>query len=425
MLEGCVRNPILQYSDTPIFYMGNQVRPWHVLAQRDFGLFWSSLLISGIGSQLTTVALAWQIYEITGSPLQLGLVGLFRALPVIVSALTGGLLADRMDRRRLLIATQLLAMALSFLLGLLTDLGVIQVWHIYAVTFFSTALMTFDQPTRSAMIPNLVPREHLATAFALSVTLRQTAMLAGPFVAGVVIAWAGVRWSYYLDAASFVAVIGCLLSIRLGQVLPATKKEPALKSILEGFVFVRNNPLILGLLVMDTCVTFFGAYRAMMPVFAKDILGVGAPGLGALLGAPAMGALVGSGVVMALGNPRGKMRLIVSITLLYTVGLIAFALSRSFAFSFLVAFFLGGLDAMGETLRMTLIQMATPDELRGRVQGLVHVFVIGGPFMGHAQVGLVAAIVGAPGAVVAGGLIAAAVVGLMAKRITQLTAAET
>jgi len=257
------------------------------------------------------------------------------------------------------------------------------------------------------------------------VTLRQTAMLAGPFVAGVVIAWAGVRWSYYLDAASFVAVIGCLLSIRLGQVLPATKKEPALKSILEGFVFVRNNPLILGLLVMDTCVTFFGAYRAMMPVFAKDILGVGAPGLGALLGAPAMGALVGSGVVMALGNPRGKMRLIVSITLLYTVGLIAFALSRSFAFSFLVAFFLGGLDAMGETLRMTLIQMATPDELRGRVQGLVHVFVIGGPFMGHAQVGLVAAILGAPGAVVAGGLIAAAVVGLMAKRITQLTAAET
>jgi len=291
-------------------------------------------------------------------------------------------------------------------------------------TFFSTALMTFDQPTRSAMIPNLVPRDHLATAFALNVTLRQTALLAGPFVGGVVIAWAGVRWAYYLDAASFLAIIGCLLSMRLGQVLPATKKEPALKSLLEGFVFVRNNPLILGMLVMDTCVTFFGAYRAMMPVFAKDILGVGAPGLGALLGAPAMGALVGSGVVMALGNPRGKARLIVSITLLYTAGLIAFALSRSFAFSFLVAFFLGGFDAMGETLRMTLIQMATPDELRGRVQGLVHVFVIGGPFMGHAQVGLVAAVLGAPGAVVAGGLIAAAVVGLMAKRITRLTAAE-
>ena len=404
--------------------MDAQVRPWRVLAQRDFGLFWSSLLISGIGSQLTTVALAWQIYEVTGSPLQLGLVGLFRALPVIVSALTGGLLADRMDRRRLLIATQALAMLLSFLLGLLTDLGVIRVWHIYAVTFFSTALMTFDQPTRSAMIPNLVPREHLAAAFALNVTLRQTALLVGPFVAGVVIAWAGVRWSYYLDAASFLAVIGCLLSMRVAQAQPAARKESAVKSILEGFLFVRNNPLILGLLVMDTCVTFFGAYRAMMPVFAKDVLGVGAPGLGALLGAPAMGALVGSGVVMALGNPRGKARLIVSITLLYTAGLVVFALSRSFALSFFVAFLLGGFDAMGETLRMTLIQVATPDELRGRVQGLVHVFVMGGPFMGHAQVGLVAAILGAPGAVIVGGMIASAVVGMMAKRLTQLTAAE-
>ena len=404
--------------------MENRVRPWNVLAEKDFALFWFSLLVSGIGSQLTSVAIAWQIYEITNSPLQLGLTGLFRAIPVIVFSLTAGWLADRMERRRLLLILQLLSMLLSFSLGLLTDSGHIRVWQIYGIIFAASVLNSFDLPARNALIPNLVRPEHLTTAFALSVTLRQTALLAGPFLGGLVVAWAGLRWSYYLDALSFLAVIACLFFMQIQQTQAAPKREPALKSMAESLSFVRHNRVILALLVMDASVTFFGAYRAMMPVFARDILGVGPTGLGALLGAPAIGALVGSGLVMGLGNPRRKARWIVSITLLYTMSLVLFAISRSFALSLVIAFFLGTLDAMGETLRMTVIQLLTPDELRGRVQGLVHVFVVGGPFMGHAQIGVVASLLGAPGAVIVGGVIGSIAVAIVAKKVSELRAAE-
>jgi MFS family permease len=404
--------------------MKNRVMPWNVLASRDFGLFWSSLLVSAIGSQLTSVAMAWQIYEMTNSPLLLGITGLFRAVPVFLFALTGGWLADRVDRRRLLIATQALAMLLSLVLAVLTDTGHIQVWHIYAVTFLSTAVMTFDQPARSAMIPSLVPREHLSTAFALNITLRQTAFLAGPFIGGLIIAWAGLSWSYYIDALSFLGVIVCLFYMRVRPSETPPKRESALNSMHEGFSFVWNNSAILTLLVMDTCVSFFGAYRAMMPVFARDILGVGPTGLGVLLGAPALGALIGSSVVMGWSGLSRKPRLIIPITLLYTLGLVLFGLSHWFALSFSIALILGALDSAGETLRMTIIQLLTPDQLRGRVQGLVYVFVIGGPFMGHAQVGLMASAFGAPGAVVAGGLIGSLVVGLMAKKIFALKESE-
>ena len=397
--------------------MDKPVRPWDVLAEKNFALFWLGLLVSAVGSPLTSVAVAWQVYQITDSPLQLGLTGLFRAVPVICFAVTGGWLADRVERRRLLIATQILSLLMSLALALLTDSGHIRIWQIYAIVFAQSALTSFDLPARNALIPNLVRREHLATAFALSVTLRQSALLAGPFIGGVIIAWAGLRWCYYIDAASFLAVIVCLWLMRI-RVAPApSRREPALRSMMEGFAFIRRNRVVWALLVMDAGVGFFGAYRAMMPVFARDILDVGPTGLGALLGAPAIGALVGSGVVMGMGNPRRKARFIVAITLSYTAGLVAFAFSRSFALSLAVAFVLGAADAVGETLRMTVIQLMTPDALRGRVQGLVHVFVIGGPFLGQAEVGLAAAFLGAPGALVAGGIIGSVIVGAMARRL--------
>ncbi|MBI2985286.1 MAG: MFS transporter, partial [Deltaproteobacteria bacterium] len=366
------------------------------------------------------VTIAWQVYQITDSPLQLGLIGLFRALPMIVFSLTGGLLADRLDRRQLLMATQSLAMILAALLGVLTQTGYVQVWHIYTVAFLTGAVNSFDLPVRTAMIPNLVPREHLTTAFALNVTLRQTATLIGPFLAGVILAVVGISWAHYTNALSFVGVIVCLMFIRIRESRSTEKKESALQSMRQGLSFVWGSSVIMGLLVMDTCVNFFGAYKAMMPVFARDLLGVGPTGLGMLLGAPAVGALVGSGVVMGLGNPRGKGRLIIFVTLFYAVGLILFALSRSFTFSLIIAFSLGAFDAVGETLRMTVIQLMTPDHLTGRVQSLVHVFVLGGPLIGQAQTGAVASLLGAPGAITLGGLVALGVVGLMAKRVSQL-----
>ena len=404
-------------------HINARVRPWDVLAEKNFALFWFSLLVSSVGSQLTSVAIAWQVYELTDSPLQLGLTGLFRAVPLIGLALTGGWLADRVERRRLLIATQALGLVMSLALALLTDSGRIQVWQIYAILFAQSGLMSFDLPTRHALIPNLVRQEHLATAFALTVTLRQTAFLAGPFIAGAIIAWAGIRWCYYLDAVSFLAVIVCLARIKI-RVAPVPKREPPLQSMVQGLSFIRRNRAIFALLVMDAAVNFFGGFRGLMPVFARDLLGVGPAGLGALLGAPAIGALAGSAIVMALGNPRRKARLIIAVTLLYTAGLVAFAVSRSFPLSLAIAFMLGALDAVGETLRMTVIQLMTPDELRGRVQAVAFIFLIGGPFLGQAELGIVAAWLGATGALVLGGIIGSAIVVAMARQVIASEAHE-
>jgi MFS family permease len=392
-----------------------KVTPWQVLAQRDFGLFWASLLFSAVGTQISTVAIAWQVYEITNSPFQLGLTGLFRALPVMILSLPGGVVADRMDRRRLLIITQTLDMLLAFVLGFLTFTGQVRVWHIYAVTFLSGAVSIFDAPARTAMIPALVPAHHLASAYALNITWRQTASLAGPFLGGICISVFGISRSYYIDAVSFLSVIVCLFFMRARSTPPPDKKESPLQSVRGGFSFIRENSAILGLMSMDSCVNFFAAYRSMMPAFARDILGTGATGLGALLGLPAFGALVGSGIVMTMGNPRRKGKLIISVTLLYTAGIVCFALSRSLVLSLAIVFSLGLLDAIGETLRDALVQVLTPDRMRGRVKSFDQVFLSAGSYMGHAQMGTMATFLGVPGALIFGGCLGSAAVLLVAR----------
>lgn len=405
--------------------MKRSVTPWQVLKQRDFGLFWLSLLFSAVGSQISTVAVAWQVYEITDSPFQLGLTGLFRALPVMILSLPGGVLADRMDRRKLLIITQSMAALLALALGLLTSTDKVRVWHIYVVTFLSGAVGIFDAPARTAMIPALVSAEQLASAYALNITWRQIATLGGPFIGGLVISVLGIGAAYYIDAVSFLAVIVCLAFMRR-QIKPAREqKEPALQSARAGFKFIRENSVILALMSMDTCVQFFGAYRSMMPAFARDILGTGPAGLGALLGVPALGALAGSGIVLAAGNPRGKGRLIIGVTLAYTIGLVCFALSRSLTLSLVIVFCLGLVDAVGETLRDTLVQLTTPDRMRGRVKSFDQVFMSAGTYMGHAQLGTAATFLGVPGALILGGCLGSAAVLTVAKFARSLRSIDT
>ena len=405
--------------------MSQQVTPWQVLKQRDFGLFWASLLFSAIGSQISTVAIAWQIYEITNSPFQLGLAGLFRALPVMLLSIPGGVVADRMDRRWLLIITQGLAALLALSLALLSYFGKVQVWHIYTVTFLSGAVGIFDSPARTALIPTLVRPEQLATAYALNITWRQIATLAGPFIGGIVIASVGISISYFMDAVSFFSVIFCLALMRARPpAIAERKKQSALESVRGGFEFIRDNTAILGLMGMDTCVQFSGAYRSMMPVFARDILAVGPAGLGALLGVPAIGALAGSGIVLAMGNPKRKGQLIITVTLIYTAGLICFALSRSLILSLAIGFFLGLVDAIGETLRDTLVQLITPDPMRGRVKSFDQVFMSAGTYLGHAQIGAAATFLGVSGALVMGGCLGSAGVLLVAKYAPSLRAID-
>jgi hypothetical protein len=211
-------------------------------------------------------------------------------------------------------------------------------------------------------------------------------------------------------------VIFCLALMR-ARPAPTSdvKKESPMDSVRSGFAFIRDNTAILGLMSMDTCVQFFGAYRSMMPVFARDILAVGPAGLGALLGVPAFGALAGSAIVLAVGNPKRKGELIITVSLIYTAGLICFALSRSLILSLAIGFFLGLVDAVGETLRDTLVQLITPDPMRGRVKSFDQVFMSAGTYLGHAQIGAAASFLGVPGALVMGGCLGSAGVLLVAK----------
>lgn len=397
--------------------MSQQNRPWKVLAEKNFGLFWVSLLVSSIGNQLSHVAIGWQIYELTSSPLQLGLTGVFRALPVVVFSLTGGVLADRVDRRRLLIFTQTVAMILALLLAVLTHTGLVRVWHIYAITFLTGAATTFDLPARTALIPSLVARENLSNAFALNVTLRQTATLVGPFFAGVLIAALGLSGSYFINAASYLGVIVCLAAMRVRATEAPARKESTWQAMKGGLRFVGGHSVILGLLGMDTCVNVFSAHRLLAPVFARDILNVGPQGLGALLGAPAIGALIGSSIIIGIGTPKKSGQLLLWVTAVYALLLCAFALSRSFALSLLICFFIGALDSIGETLRVTLIQLITPDAMRGRVQSLVHIFVFGIPLLGQGPMGALGSAIGAAGAVLVGGLLGIAVVAAAAFKV--------
>ena len=385
------------------------------LQHRDFRLFYGALVVASLGQQVQNTANLWLIYELTDSPLHLGLLGLSRGVPIIVLSLMGGLVADRVDRRRLIMLTEALMAVVSVALGVLTITGAIAVWHLYAATLLSAALNAVNAPARSALVPNLVPRHHLLNALALNSTVWQTASIVGPALAGLTIAVLGLAASYALTGGAFVLTLGALAIMRVGPVAARAPQSP-LKSLIEGLAFVRRRSIILTLLAMDCAATFFGAYRVLMPVFARD-LGVGAEGLGLLLAAPAAGGLLGATIIMSAGNLRYKGLIVASGILAYCAALVLLAVSPWFLLSLLAAGALGLTDSLQATPRSTLIQEITPDELRGRVSSFQTMLTNGVPPLGQTQIGAVAAVIGAPLALIGGAIACAAIiVGIVLRR---------
>ena len=378
------------------------------LQHRDFRLFYGALVVASLGQQIQATANLWQIYEMTDSPLHLGLLGLTRGVPIIALSLMGGIVADRTDRRRLIMLTQALMALISIALGVLTATGAIAVWHLYAATLLTAALNAVNAPARSALVPNLVPREHLLNALALNSTIWQTANIVGPALAGASIAGLGLAPSYALNGGAYVISLGALALMYVGPVA-ARAPQSALKSLLEGLAFVRYRSIILTLLAMDCAATFFGSYRVLMPVFARD-LGVGAEGLGLLLAAPAAGGLLGAAIIMSLSDLRYKGLIVAGGILGYCAALVALALSPWFLLSLLVAGALGLFDSLQATPRSAVIQQITPDDLRGRVSSFQTMLTNGVPPLGQTQLGAVAAILGAPLALIAGAIACAVLI---------------
>lgn len=387
--------------------------PFAALRQRDFRLFWGGLVLSGIGSQFTTVAMAWQIYELTDSPLQLGLLGLARGVPQIGLLLVGGLLADAVDRRRLMMMTQIGQFVVSGALVGLTVTEAIGPLALYVASFLLAIFSSLEGPARQALVPNMVPRSDLTNAVALNATQRNVSMIAGPSLAGVVLGASGPALCYAVDTVSWLAMLGALALIRRLPQPTGGRGGISLGALREGFVFVWSHPIILSLMVLDFGQNLFGNPRALMPVYARDILHVGPEGLGLLYAAAAVGSIATAAGMSVTAQVRRAGRWVLIGVGVYAASTAVFGISQVFWFSLLLLAAEGAGNMISTVLRGTMTQLVTPDELRGRVTSVNSIFTNSGPQLGQFRAGAVAEVIGTELSVVTGaGLLLAIVAGV-------------
>jgi MFS family permease len=384
------------------------------LRHRNFRLLWTGLLISFSGSLMQSAAILWHVSLLVPEnrrALALGLVGLVRVVPVVFFSLLSGVAADVYDRRKLMLFTQTAAAILAAGLAVLTWQGLNVVWPIYAIAAASSAVGAFDLPARQSLTTNLVPREHLANALSLNTIMFQVAAVVGPALGGIVIGQYGVAWAYALNAASFLVVIAALLMMRgvrrerRGAAETMKETKFSLHSAMEGLRFVFRAPLIRSTMLLDFFATFFASATALLPIYAQDILGVGATGYGWLYAAPAVGAILTAAVMVKavdVINRRGHV--LMAAVAGFGLATVAFGLSRSFWLSFACLAATGATDTVSMVFRNLIRQLETPDHLRGRMVGVNMVFFMGGPQLGELEAGLVAQWLGAVVSVVTGGV---------------------
>ena len=390
-------------------------RAFVALQYRPFRLLFLSTVFSGIGGQLQTVANLWQVYALTESALHLGFTGLARAVPIILFSLAGGVIADRVDRRKIILMAQLANVVAVLLLAVLSATGLVQVWHIYAITFLHAALIAVSAPAQRAAIPSLVPRHHLVNAMALNSAVNQLDRMVAPALGGILIALFGLPFTYGINGGAHFAAAAALGFISLGA-LPAPARTSPLQSLLEGLAFVRVRSIIVVLLATDAAAMIFGSYQALLPIVAGQY-SVGPAGYGILASAPAIGGFLAAIGVMYLGDFPYKGRLIVGAILVYCGFLVGLAWAPSFLLACVVAVGLGLTNSLQAVPRNALIQLLSPDELRGRVTSFQHMLTAGMPALGQGLMGGAAAAVTAPVALVVWALLCAIInVGILARR---------
>jgi MFS family permease len=386
------------------------------LRHRDYRIFWTGLLLSSVGSQFTTVAIAWQIYELTNSPLQLGLMGLARGVPQMIMLLFGGLLADALNRRKLILCTQSILFAVSGLLALSSLARHTTPLTLYLATIALALFNSLEAPARHAIVANLVPREELAPAMAMYNSQRHVATVAGPAAAGLLIALAGPAVCYAVDALSWLVMFVCVLAIRGPLPEGGGRRAVSLGFLRAGFRFVLGHAVIFPLLMMDLGANVFGTVRALLPLFAKDILAVGPEGLGMLYAASALGSLAGAFGLSLLGRVTLVGRWILAGVTIYGFSIVLFGMSQVFWVSLCLLLISGIGDSISAIMRSTINQLATPEELRGRMASINSLFTNSGPQLGQFQAGVLAALIGAELAVVSGSVIILFIVGLLVLR---------
>jgi MFS family permease len=390
------------------------VHTFSALRHPDYRRFWWGGFISLTGAWMRITALAWLIYDMTGSPLMLGTVTFANTIPTMLLAVFGGVLADRSDKRAVLLVTQASFMATAGILALLTLAGRIEVWHILVFSVAGGIAGAVDMPARQSFIPHLVAREDLTNAVALNSAAFNGSRIIGPAIAGLIIARYGPRggpgWSFAINALAYLAVLGALVTIRVDSKPDAPSRQSMLQDVREGLVYAWRSPALRTLLGLLAVSGGFGlSYTVLMPVFARDVLGVEASGFGMLMTASGVGSTIGA-LAIASAAPSRPPALILGLMAVFTVLLAAFAVTTDYLMALLLMVGVSGTITAYMSASNTTIQTIVPDALRGRVMSLYILALFGtGPF-GGLLAGWLASWLGAQGAV----LVCAAVCGAAA-----------
>ncbi|MBI4312489.1 MAG: MFS transporter [Chloroflexi bacterium] len=399
---------------------------FEALGHRDYRLFWLGSLASVMGFQMLMLTQGWLMYDLTGSKLQLGLIGLASAAPSILLNLFGGVVADKVDQRKLIMATQLTAGLIVVALGVLTLAGSLQPWHLMVSALLMGGVGAFDMPSRQAIFPYLVDRGSMMNAVALNSMIWQGTRIVGPALGGVIISYAGPASTFLIASAGFMVFVALLAVVHVPRV-ERSGSGRMIKEMGEGLSYVRDNPVFAFLLGMTFFNSFFGmSYITLMPVFQKDILLVDEKGLGLLLGVGGAGAFVGTFAVASVGKKLPKGWLIIGGGLAFGAAIVAFGVSHWFLLSLGLAFLAGLASSVYMIAVQGTLQMLVPDRFRGRVMGFWGMAYNLMP-LGGFQAGVVANYMGAPIAVGVGGALVMAFALLGAARnarVRSLGAAE-
>lgn len=392
------------------------------LRSRDFRLLVLGQLVSLTGSQMSAVAVAWQLYELTHSPLSLGMLGLFRLLPVLVFGLGGGVVADAFDRRRLMFASQTIMALASGLLVVASATHHASAPVIYGVAVLAGIGSSFDAPARHALIPLLVPREELANALSLHSLAWQLASVLGPALGGLVLAHFGVVTVYSLDVLSFLAVLAALALMGHREQPGARSGDVSLAALGEALRFLRGSPLILSSMLLDFAATLLGGSMLLMPIFADRLLHAGPDGLGWLYAAQPVGAVLAAVVLSIRPRPTRPGPLMLWAIAAYGAAIAVFGASAWLPLSLVALACSGAADTASMVIRQTLRQELTPDALRGRMTSLNMIFFRGGPQLGEVEAGLVAHAFGPRLSVGSGGILCVVAAAIAAAAVPSLRA---
>jgi MFS family permease len=371
-----------------------------LLAQRDFMRFWWARLANTCASQMLMVAVGWQMYDLTGSAWDLGLVGLLQFLPALALVLVTGDVVDRHHRARVAAACVGVQAAVALALALAPWAGGPQRAWLLALSVVLGTAKAFQMPAQQALVPLLVPPELLPRALAFSAAGMQLAIIAGPALGGLLYV-AGATTVYATCVALFVAA--ALLLLRVHHASPPQRERATWQTLLAGVTYVRSNPVVLGAISLDLFAVLLGGATALLPMFAKDLLHVGPWGLGLLRGAPAVGALLMSISLSRWPIARAAGPKMLWAVVVFGLATAVFGLSTSFALSMLALAITGAADMVSVVVRQSLVQLETPDAMRGRVSAVNSVFIGASNQLGEFESGATAAVLGPVGSVVLGG----------------------